>query len=64
MTEHKIYTGVTDGPAIKRALDDMYFYGWNSALEMAANQLQNEFKQSFGEDTLASIAAYIRNMKK
>ena len=64
MDDKKIHTGVTDGPAIKRALDDMYFYGWNSALEMAANQLQNEFKQSFGEDTLASIAAYIRNMKK
>jgi len=64
MTEHKIHTGVTDGPAIQRKMDEMYFYGWNSALEMAANQLQNEFKQSFGEDTLASIAAYIRNMKK
>ena len=64
MDDKKIHTGVTDGPAIQRKMDEMYFYGWNSALEMAANQLQNEFKQSFGEDTLASIAAYIRNMKK
>jgi hypothetical protein len=41
-----------------------YESGWNSALEMAAFRLQNDFKRSFGEDTLASIAVYIKEMKK
>ena len=41
-----------------------YEAGWNSALEMAAFRLQNDFKRSFGEDTLASIAVYIKEMKK
>ena len=62
--DKKIHTGVTDGPALQRKLDEMYFYGWNSALEMAATKLQEEFKTSFGPDTLTSIAAYIREMKK
>lgn len=46
------------------ALDKQYEAGWNSALEMAAFRLQNDFKRSFGEDTLASIAVYIKEMKK
>ena len=41
-----------------------YEAGWNSALEMAAFKLQHDFKRSFGEDTLASIAVYIKEMKK
>lgn len=44
--------------------DKLYEAGWNSALEMAAFRLQNDFKRSFGEDTLASIAVYIKEMKK
>lgn len=43
---------------------DPYEIGWNSALEMAAFKLQHDFKQAFGEDTLASIAVYIKGMKK
>jgi len=38
--------------------------GWNSALEMAAYKLTNEFKAAFGEDTLASVAVYIKGLKK
>ena len=44
--------------------DSKYRSGWNAALEMAAFQLQNEFRRAFGEDTLASIAVYIKGMKK
>ena len=45
-------------------IDDPYEMGWNSALEMAAFKLQHDFKQAFGDDTLASIAVYIKGMKK
>ena len=38
--------------------------GWNSALEMAAYKLVNEFRAAFGEDTLASVAVYIKGLKK
>lgn len=44
--------------------DKMYDVGWNSALEMAATLLVNEFKQAFGADTLTSVAAYIKELKK
>lgn len=44
--------------------EKLYEAGWNSALEMAAFRLQNDFKRAFGEDTLASIAVYIKEMKK
>ena len=44
--------------------DALYESGWNSALEMAAFKLQHDFKQAFGEDTLASIAVYIKGMKR
>ena len=48
----------------KTEADKMYEVGWNSALELAATLLVNEFKLAFGEDTLASIAAYIKGLKK
>ena len=41
-----------------------YELGWNSALEMAAYRLVNDFKAAFGEDTLASVAVYIKGLKK
>ena len=41
-----------------------YTAGWNAALEMAAFKLINEFKHAFGDDTLASIAAWIKEQKK
>ena len=44
--------------------DKQYEAGWNSALEMAAFKLQHDLKRAFGEDTLASIAVYIKEMKK
>ena len=44
--------------------DKMYEAGWNSALEMAAFKVENEFWKAFGKDTLSSIAIYIRGMKK
>lgn len=43
---------------------EMYDIGWNSALELAAYEIENNFRQAFGADTLASIAIYIRGMKK
>lgn len=48
----------------KAEADKMYEAGWNSALEMAAFKLTHDFKTAFGVDTLASIAAYIKGMKK
>jgi hypothetical protein len=45
-------------------LDAQYNAGWNSALELAAYKLANDFKSAFGDDTLTSIAAYIKEMKK
>ena len=41
-----------------------YTAGWNAALELAALKLINEFKHAFGDDTLASIAAWIKEQKK
>lgn len=49
--------------AMKRD-DKMYEAGWNAALEMAAFEIEHEFQNSFGKDTLSSIAIYIRGMKK
>lgn len=40
--------------------DEAYANGWNDALEMAAQGLEQEFTKAFGKDTLASIAAWIR----
>ena len=46
-------------------LENLYYeMGWNSALEMAAFKLINDFKHAFGEDTLASIAAWLKEQKK
>jgi hypothetical protein len=42
----------------------IYEIGWNSALEMAAFKLTTCFTSAFGEDTLASIAAYLKELKK
>lgn len=60
-----------DEPTLKRPLqsaqcecNEMYVIGWNSALEMAAFKLVNDFKKSFGDDTLASIAVYLKQLKK
>ena len=53
--------------AVKAAVehpDRMYLSGWNSALELAAYEIENNFRQAFGADTLSSIAIYIRGMKK
>ena len=41
----------------------MYDFGWNSALEMAAFKIEHDFKQAFGADTLSSLAVYRREMK-
>ena len=53
--------------AVKAAIDQpdrRYVSGWNSALELAAYEIENNFRQAFGADTLSSIAIYIREMKK
>lgn len=41
---------------------EMYDIGWNSALEMAAFNIEK--LKGFGADTLSSLATYIREMKK
>ena len=43
---------------------EMYDSGWNSALEMAAYEIEHNFTKAFGKDTLQSMAIYIREMKK
>lgn len=45
-------------------LDAQYNAGWNSALELVAFKLANDFKGAFGADTLTSVAAYIKGFKK
>lgn len=50
--------------ALKDKIDKYYTSGWNSALEMAAIKLQNDFRQSFGADTCASWAAWLKEQKK
>lgn len=42
----------------------LYEQGWNAALEMASLKLSQEFNQAFGTDTLASVAIYIKGLKK
>lgn len=46
------------------SLTNMYEDGWNSALEMAAFRLENEFKDAFGKDTLSGIVIYLKGLKK
>jgi hypothetical protein len=41
-----------------------YNSGWNAALEMAAFRIQHNLKRAFPENTLASFAVYIKEMKK
>lgn len=57
-----------DGPGVQMYTKDEYeahyARGWNSALEMAAFKLTHDFKSAFGEDTLASIAVYLKELKK
>lgn len=49
---------------MQRMFDDAYEQGWNTALEMAAHRIENDFITAFGKDTLQSIAIYIRGMKR
>lgn len=57
-----------DGPGVemvsKAEADAMYEMGWNSALEMAAFKIKHQFCRAFGEDTLASFAVWLKEMKK
>lgn len=51
--------------AVNASADDKhYLLGWNAALEMAAVKLQADFRQSFGADTCASWAAWLKEQKK
>ena len=51
--------------AVNAVADDKhYLLGWNASLEMAAFKLINDFKQAFGDDTLASIAVWLKEQKK
>ena len=43
--------------------DTVYAKGWNSALETAAVLFSDAFKKSFGPDTCASFAAWLRGHK-
>ena len=48
--------------ALEKA-DDSYARGWNSSLELASVMLQRDFNKSFGADTCASWAAWLRGHK-
>ena len=51
--------------AVNASADDKhYLLGWNASLEMAAYKLINDFKHAFGDDTLASIAVWLKEQKK
>ena len=36
----------------------------NQVIEEVAYKIEQDFRQSFGADTVSSLAIYIRNMKK
>lgn len=57
-----VATGVTT--PMQEHADKLYAMGWNAALELAAYRLVHEHVHAFGPDTMASVAAYIRGMKK
>jgi hypothetical protein len=51
--------------AVNASADDKhYLLGWNAALEMAAVKLQSDFSKSFGADTCASWAAWLKEQKR
>lgn len=50
--------------AMKDKIDKYYTSGWNAALEMAAVKLVHDFRLSFGADTCASWAAWLKEQKK
>lgn len=58
------YLEVYKNPSRNDREDKAYNRGWNSALELAAYEIENNFKRAFGADTLSSMAIYIREMKK
>lgn len=51
-------------PMLDKKINEAYETGWNAALELASIKLENEFRNAFGNDTLSSIAIYIRSLKK
>lgn len=57
-----VATGVTT--PIQEHADQLYAMGWNAALEYAAMRLVNEHVHAFGPDTMHSVAAYIKGMKR
>lgn len=60
--QREVATGVTT--PMQEHADKLYTMGWNAALEYAAMRLVNEHVHSFGPDTMASVAAYIKGMRK
>ena len=50
--------------SMKEKLNKHYEHGWNAGLEMVAFKLVNDFKHAFGDDTLASIAVWLKEQKK
>jgi len=49
---------------LEKRCNEIHDIGWNAALDRAAFRLEHDFQQSFGKDTLTSIAVYLRSMKK
>jgi hypothetical protein len=50
--------------AMQDKIDKYYTSGWNNALEMAATKLVHDFRLSFGADTCASWAAWLKEQKR
>ncbi len=50
--------------AMKAKIDKYYTSGWNAGLEMAAAKLVQEFSKSFGADTCASWAIWLKEQKR
>lgn len=50
--------------SMKAKLNQHHTYGWNAALDHVAEKLVRDFKQSFGADTCASWAAWLKEQKK
>lgn len=49
---------------LEYTVNTLYVQGWNGALETAALRLTHEFSDSFGTDSMASFAVWLRRLKK
>ena len=50
--------------SLERRVWDAYRRGWNTSLSTAAIGFEQEFKRSFGADTVSSFSIWLRSQRK